>query len=586
MTRSPRSISSKRLVLAGLFGLCSLPACAPEEGAEIALNYGRVPLAVTTPCSGATDAEYLTETLDGLRLKVSGPGMKSMQKTYSTSSKELVMDKVPVGDNRTVQVNALRGSLSLWRGMSKGIQVAANKSSTAEVFLTRVSDLTCARSPLQDGRAFHTATPLPDGRVLITGGVTQDTASTGCTPAGSTCRTLTATASADIFDPKTGRMFSTGSMGRARAFHTAVALDDGRVVVVGGSSSATLNTAAAFPFIPAQAILEIEVFNPKTNLFSDVGMDVEGRAFAAGITIPSGPNKGAALISGGGSPSIFEVIGAGADTQMRGRRSSVICKASGSAVLCAAGPDMAMRRAGHVMAPLSDGSVLVFGGNMESGTEAGLDDSGNTRQVFRQSPELFLGEGFAFPKDRPAYFEGSGRANNVFFGAAVPSPAWGGVFVVGGLIRNDDTQSMRFQDPEQATPGGNAKGAVWFVAEGQNVVTNNLGAGVLQLQSPRYFLSAAQTHDSGNFVVAGGVRGTLGIYEASTALDLFDSETSLMKTISVGGQARTLRQARAGLTATPLPAGTALLVGGLSKDGANPTVADTAEIYTDQEEPR
>jgi hypothetical protein len=68
-------------------------------------------------------------------------------------------------------------------------------------------------------RANHEAVLLADGRVLLVGGV-----GTG----------WTFLASAEIYDPATGTFTATGSMREPRESHVAVALQDGRVLVVGG----------------------------------------------------------------------------------------------------------------------------------------------------------------------------------------------------------------------------------------------------------------------------------------------------------------------------------------------------------------
>ena len=68
--------------------------------------------------------------------------------------------------------------------------------------------------PLAEPRAGHTATLLPDGRVLVAGGDFIDTA--------------------ELWNPETGSFYAAGSMTDARSGHTATLLPDGRVLVMGG----------------------------------------------------------------------------------------------------------------------------------------------------------------------------------------------------------------------------------------------------------------------------------------------------------------------------------------------------------------
>jgi hypothetical protein len=83
-----------------------------------------------------------------------------------------------------------------------------------------------------DARIDFTATRLLDGRVLVTGGDRGYDA------------VPRALASAELYDPATGSWTATGSMLTARYRHTATLLPDGRVLVAGGnvSSSAQLGS--------------------------------------------------------------------------------------------------------------------------------------------------------------------------------------------------------------------------------------------------------------------------------------------------------------------------------------------------------
>jgi hypothetical protein len=94
-------------------------------------------------------------------------------------------------------------------------------------------------SSMPDFRVLAALAPLPDGRVLLTGGAIADTnpfqginSNTG-TPAD----VLSATNSAWIYDPNSDAWTATGAMSVRRGGHEARSLPDGRVLVVGGFST-------------------------------------------------------------------------------------------------------------------------------------------------------------------------------------------------------------------------------------------------------------------------------------------------------------------------------------------------------------
>jgi N-acetylneuraminic acid mutarotase len=74
---------------------------------------------------------------------------------------------------------------------------------------------------MTNARWGHSMTLLPDGRVLVAGGNTR-------------AAPEEATRTAEIYDPATGAWSPTGNMNIARAFHAATLLADGRVLVAGG----------------------------------------------------------------------------------------------------------------------------------------------------------------------------------------------------------------------------------------------------------------------------------------------------------------------------------------------------------------
>ena len=84
-------------------------------------------------------------------------------------------------------------------------------------------------------REEHTAVLLANGKVLVSGG--NQITSTGVTPL----------ASAELYNPFTGRWTATGSMSNARAGHTSTVLTNGYVLNAGGSDANNeLNSAELY----------------------------------------------------------------------------------------------------------------------------------------------------------------------------------------------------------------------------------------------------------------------------------------------------------------------------------------------------
>src|SRR5215475_4126958 len=82
----------------------------------------------------------------------------------------------------------------------------------------RIGNITPAR-PMIDPRSGHTATLLPDGKVLIAGGMR---------------RNQDFYKSAELYDPSTATFVRTGEMSIGRVGQIAVLLETGKVLVTGG----------------------------------------------------------------------------------------------------------------------------------------------------------------------------------------------------------------------------------------------------------------------------------------------------------------------------------------------------------------
>ncbi|MEE9128225.1 MAG: kelch repeat-containing protein, partial [Planctomycetota bacterium] len=129
-------------------------------------------------------------------------------------------------------------------------QTAALTSShrTTEIYNPKTNSWSAGPN-LSTYRAMHSAITLGDGRVLLAGGLSWRNFFFFKVPQISrTC---------DLFDPKTNRMSRTGSMAGIRAMHAATLLPNGKVLVAGGlagvidQSNAGKPTNAAEIYDPA-----------------------------------------------------------------------------------------------------------------------------------------------------------------------------------------------------------------------------------------------------------------------------------------------------------------------------------------------
>jgi hypothetical protein len=227
-------------------------------------------------------------------------------------------------------------------------------------------------------RAVHTATALPDGRVLVAGGCTTD----GCggTPEGGR---------AEIFDPASRRFEPGPAMVRPRAGHTATALLDGRVLITGG-----------YPDEGRPPLSSVEVFDPRRVTFTELAPMRTGRGAHTATRLRDGRVLIVGGVDGLDALSTVEIFDPtrnawGAAASLPGPRST------------------------HGAALLADGRVLVVGGQSGAGHGNDLLDS-----VLVYDPA----------RDR---WDEVDRLAVPTYKLAVAALADGGAIVIGGQTRDD-----------------------------------------------------------------------------------------------------------------------------------------------------
>ena len=119
---------------------------------------------------------------------------------------------------------------------------------TAEIYDPVTDTFMPVAATMNANRRSHRDILLDDGRVLITGG-------TAALAGDITSISLN---SAEVYDPATGTFTPVGNMNDARQSHHLVKLLDGRILVVGGGAGPGL----------ANPLTSMEIFDPVTNMFT------------------------------------------------------------------------------------------------------------------------------------------------------------------------------------------------------------------------------------------------------------------------------------------------------------------------------
>jgi N-acetylneuraminic acid mutarotase len=148
----------------------------------------------------------------------------------------------------------------------------AREAAQVQIFDPSVDTWSIAGSPVTLLGAFHSASLLPDGRVLLSGGLGPG---------------LQLLASSEVYDPRSDSWSPGAAMGDSRGGHSATLLPDGRVLVAGGGGrflDGLLDTLDS-----------VEVYDPKEESWSRANSLAQWRMFHATTVL----GDGSVLVAGG-----------------------------------------------------------------------------------------------------------------------------------------------------------------------------------------------------------------------------------------------------------------------------------------------
>ena len=241
---------------------------ADSDGENIAVS---VRAAGDSECTGM-QLGCLSQQLAAISFQIrNGNGETVFQKSVERKDlrNEIKLTGIKNAENATLIVSVFgttNGAADLntvkWQGKAAGLKFEKGKTTSVSILLypkdVQEKEISMPEE-LKTPRFGHTSTVLADGRILVTGGFTVCYANGKC-PASKTV---------EIIDLESGHVEQLTDMAEERAMHTAIPLNDGSVLLIGGIHTLDTNWQETafngYPlmrYVPSTASVKIEKYMP------------------------------------------------------------------------------------------------------------------------------------------------------------------------------------------------------------------------------------------------------------------------------------------------------------------------------------
>jgi hypothetical protein len=170
-----------------------------------------------------------------------------------------------------------------WQGLAHQVIIQEGQEVRVPIYVTRRGmHMNPTRAHFSKPRAFASATALNDGRVLLVGGFENPVEQGGLTRLQAACDAL-------IYDPGTATFSNPVPLATGcRGLHRALKLSDGRVLLVGGTRQLMVDFTGTVTLRPSgeHLVTTADVFDPLTDQFTQAGSAADiGRADAAAVVL-------------------------------------------------------------------------------------------------------------------------------------------------------------------------------------------------------------------------------------------------------------------------------------------------------------
>ena len=484
----------------------------PKEHEPVRVNRGHPAITTNKP----TKTNHSKTLRLAVALAASALSLSSVQRAEAAAwTTNSPMIAARYGHTVTLLPN---GKLLAAGGCSTNLIPSINYLSTAELYDSASGTWTVTGAQVVP-RAYHTATLLPGGKVLIAGGYNS---SSGLL------------SSAELYDPASGTWTPTGALATAREYHTATLLPNGMVLVVGGETNQIV--------IGNRSLTSAELYDPATGRWTATGPLKLGRYGHTATLLQNG-----------------KVLVVGGSGYAPATAAELYDPASGTWTTTDA---MSTARAGHTATLLPDGRVLAVGGDYPYSAGGGL---GLSAELYDPGTGTWTGTG-GLNTDRSSHTATllpngkvlaiGGFNAGVLFSAEFYDPATGVWTTAGTLTKGRQLHTATLLPNGKVLVSG-GQGSLVFNDAVSKVELYDSASGAWAaagtMATARYAHTTTLLPD-GRVLVAGGY-GTNSPYNLASA-ELYDPVAGTWKATSP------MHNVRITATATLLPNGSVLLAGG------------------------
>jgi uncharacterized repeat protein (TIGR01451 family) len=450
------------------------------------------------------------------------------------------------------------------------VLIAGGTSGTASETYDPVTATSRPTGPIIGPRLLHTATLLRNGKVLVAGGTSGSVA----------------LGTAELYDPAAGTFTATGALITPRQAAVATLLLDGRVLIVGGYNASGVIASA-------------ELYDPATGLFSATGGLVAGRRRTTATLLVDGR----VLVAGGfdsatnhylASAEIYDpatgaFTSAASLNTARGLATATLLP-SGKVLLAAGSSDSGDLRSAELYDPAAN--MWTFTGSLSATRDtasAALLPNGRVLIVSgAASPSTYVPSAEIYDP-ASGTFTAAGKLTHPRSAAASVVVPGGQVLITGGNTASGSSASIERYDPAaptftasgslqqnhfQNTAVNLPDGRVVFIDVVSELYTPATGAftGAIYSSALHQGGSTSTMLADGRVLVVGGIFSTNSTVTRNTA-DLFSSQGAVfLKTATTVAP-------RYYATSTLLADGRVLIAGGVDYSASGSPLVASAEIF-------